>query len=684
MIIDITDDNRFLIVKGASQYELDQIRISFTKELPNSFVLKKMNLGLDTHKCFLSSFGLIPSGLYLELFKVLKKYLLAYELTPKFQEYLKSFNELSKEEFYEWANDLFEDAFNEEGNPFKPYDYQIEAAWKLLRYKKSSVEISTGGGKTLISYIIFRWTIEHKENSKVLYIVPSVDLSKQTEEKYIEYESYLKPEKRIDWTSSILKGGLRKKELEQVPKSTILIGTYQSLRKYSSDFFGKYQTCICDECLVGSTKVLKADWSFCEIKNINIGDKVITYNTKTKTKEIHQVEYKYKNLSAKENLYKIKLILNKDKKENKFQFEDEIKITGNHKVYLKNGEWKRADELQIGDIIESLYEEGVIVKSIQKLSEKEEVYNLRINSENEFNHNYFANNILVSNCHHSTAKSIRNILQKCKNLEYCFGMTGTFPVEDSYDSFLIQSLIGPIVYRFSSYSLINEEKKGTPLYIIFELMAYASKEDRLELYKQRLKKLERPEDITVGLKCLNSEQKYINDNHSRMEYIAKLATKTKKNTLILFGEVGSGYGKEIYNYINEHAPSKVVYYCDGGTDSKVRDNYKAMMEKDTSGNTILVASIGTMGEGIDIKNLWNIFLVNTAKSERLVRQICGRGLRQYPGKDKVVLFDFVDDLRYYEKGGEGFRENYMWKHYKEREKIYKEQKFPIFKQKVAF
>jgi superfamily II DNA or RNA helicase len=91
---------------------------------------------------------------------------------------------------------------------------------------------------------------------------------------------------------------------------------------------------------------------------------------------------------------------------------------------------------------------------------------------------------------------------------------------------------------------------------------------------------------------------------------------------------------------------------------------------------VLVASIGTFGEGIDLSNIWSIFLVNSAKSERLVRQICGRGLRKYPGKEKTLLFDFVDDLRYTMDGR--YEDNYMWKHYKERKKIYKEQNFPTY------
>ena len=135
--------------------------------------------------------------------------------------------------------------------------------------------------------------------------------------------------------------------------------------------------------------------------------------------------------------------------------------------------------------------------------------------------------------------------------------------------------------------------------------------------------------------------------------------------------------KNFVNYAN------IVYGIDeSGNPMNIRDYYKAQCENDDTGNTVLVASIGTFGEGIDLCNIWSIFLVNSAKSERLVRQICGRGLRQYPGKDKTLLFDFVDDLRFTMDGR--YEDNYMWKHYKERKKIYKEQNFPTYEQTISF
>jgi superfamily II DNA or RNA helicase len=71
--------------------------------------------------------------------------------------------------------------------------------------------------------------------------------------------------------------------------------------------------------------------------------------------------------------------------------------------------------------------------------------------------------------------------------------------------------------------------------------------------------------------------------------------------------------------------------------------------------------------------MWNIFLVESTKSDNIMAQLLGRGMRTFEGKDKTVLVDFVDDFRY----GNGFyQDNYLYKHGKERIEIYCKRGFP--------
>lgn len=318
------------------------------------------------------------------------------------------------------------------------------------------------------------------------------------------------------------------------------------------------------------------------------------------------------------------------------------------------------------------------IKKINKIDYRGDVYNLRIKSDNDLNHNYIANDICVSNCHHSAARSIRTIMKKSLNYKYCVGLTGTFPKEGSYDNFIIQTYIGPLVHQLTSYELINKENKATPIYIVGMELNYLDDEIKSNLFD--LRKNKDKDDISFANKLLMMEKKFARESRKRLLYICDVINKTTKNSLIIFSDVQNNYGKNVYEYLKLET-DKSVFYIDGGTPTKNRDYYISEMEQDINGNTVIVASIGTFSEGVDIANLWNIFVIETTKSDRLISQIIGRGMRNFPGKDKVMLFDFYDNFDY----GNGYQKTcYLMRHAKERFSIYKKRKFPtkIFKIKL--
>lgn len=668
MKVDITFDNNYFVISSDYIFELNVIRRAFTREIPNAWMLKKITDIQITDREFMNKYNMISTNLWLEIIKVAKKFNIAMEMTPAAQNFLNQFT-LKFEDFKSYIDDIFEGAENEEGKEFKPYDYQVKAAYTLLKYKKCCGEISTSGGKTLISFMIFKYLIDTQGIDNILYIVPSVDLANQSAVQYERYESYLKKHNH-NWEIGILRSGLTKKQKAKVESCNILFGTFQSLCKRKKEFFDRFGGCICDECCHPDTLITMADGNKKKISDVVKGDKVFTYNEETKQKEIHEVDYVYKNLSSHEVIYEL------EKEDGTF-----IKLTGNHKVLTKNRGYVRVDDLNVDDEILNL-EFSIHIKNIKVLEYKGDVYNLRIKSDNDLNHNYYANDLCISNCHHlGNAASIKNILYNMSNLKYSIGVTGTFPKETMYENLYIQSVVGPVVYKLTADQLINTEKRGTPIYAVIQYLKWADQQTKETMYIYRANK--NPMDITAGSKVLKIERKTVNESYTRLKYICDQVINTKKNALVLFGDIKYGYGKKVYDYIKDNS-SKDVYYTDGNTPNKTRDYYKQCMEEDTSGNTVIVASINTFGEGIDIKNLWSIFLVDTAKSERLVRQICGRGIRLYPGKDKVVIFDFVDDIRYSADPNKRYKDNYLWRHGQERKKIYLEQHFPVYEQKVNF
>lgn len=122
-----------------------------------------------------------------------------------------------------------------------PYDYQVKAAWLILKYRQSLSELATRSGKTLVAYIVFRYMLENGAN-KILLIVPSIHLVKQGVEDFKQYKEFFQTE--TVWAKG-----------EFCESSNITIGTYQSLvqradkksKKYDPKFFDKYDVVCVDE-----------------------------------------------------------------------------------------------------------------------------------------------------------------------------------------------------------------------------------------------------------------------------------------------------------------------------------------------------------------------------------------------------------------------------------------------------
>ena len=539
MNVDITYDNQYLVCSSDYPYELQLLRNFLTREISNAWLLKKKMPYINTERCFINEYGMVPVGLWLEIIQFCKQYNINLVMTEGLTNYINQF-QLDYQAFHIYIDEMFKDAespiYDDDGNiegyvPFKPREYQIKAAYTLIKYRKACGEISTSGGKTLISFMLFKYFIDMGVK-KVLYIVPSVDLATQSAEKYEQYESYLKKHKH-NWEIGILHAGLKKAEREKVESCNVLFGTFQSLCKRDETFFKDFGACISDE------------------------------------------------------------------------------------------------------------------------------------------------------CHHNSADSLKKVLSKCINLRYSVGVTGTFPKSNTIENIEIQSYIGPVVYRLTSDQLINEEHAATPIYVVFQILNWATIEEKRQLYYNRAQKKTNEDDLTLGNKLMKQEQEFVNNSYTRLKYIGDLAIKMAKNTLIIFGDVKGGYGKKLAEYIKENS-DKNVYYVDGGTPTENRDYYKRKMSEDSSGKTIIVGSIGTFGEGIDVPSIESIFLVNSAKSERMVRQVVGRGIRNASGKEKCILYDFVDDLRYSEDKKKRYYDNYMWSHYKTRKTIYTEHKFPTYEQRFDF
>jgi len=296
------------------------------------------------------------------------------------------------------------------------------------------------------------------------------------------------------------------------------------------------------------------------------------------------------------------------------------------------------------------------IKRIIKIENPDKVYNLRIKSEDGENHSYIANDIVVSNCHTAKTVSVKNVIEKCRDSVYRFGLSGTVQEDNSADFTTIVALLGPMVKSIPPKFLFKEGY-ATPVKFKIMVMDYQNEDIKSKLYDiRRSREME-------GSQILALEKNIAIQSKARFDFVMKLAKSTSKNTLILFSNIKDQYGKKMYNWLRENT-DKMCFYVDGSVSQDHRDFFKKQMEEGE--DRILIASFTTFSTGISIKNIHNIFFTESYKSEIIIKQSIGRGMRQIKGKDSFNIVDIVDDLTFDK------HPNLLYKHGKTRLEFYKQ------------
>ena len=311
------------------------------------------------------------------------------------------------------------------------------------------------------------------------------------------------------------------------------------------------------------------------------------------------------------------------------------------------------------------------------------------------------------------------ILPAAINCKYRFGFTGTMPPGYA-DKLAILGAIGPHKKFINAQGLINRGL-ATPVEIKMLFLNY-NDEDK-EKFKKIFKKNKYQEEL-----------KFIENHKKRNELLAKYINKISNsgNTLVMFTKVEHGkllmeeflkykFGLKTVKFLDkitpkylneisqsENIPDKIfintelnkrqisyikksvlsldmfdvlekydVFLIYGGVEADVREEIRNILEQKES--AIVFASYGTMSTGVSINRIHNIILASTTKSPIRLQQTVGRGMRKYTDKDKVKIWDFIDDLSRTNKYGNIIEssKNYCLKHSDERLSLYIDNGYPI-------
>lgn len=296
-------------------------------------------------------------------------------------------------------------------------------------------------------------------------------------------------------------------------------------------------------------------------------------------------------------------------------------------------------------------------------------------SLSKLNNHFFddIDGVCVDESHYTSAVSIQKILNKMKNTHFRFGVSGTTKVKnvDNAGSFTIQGSLGPFCNSVTNHFLTT---KGytTPVEVRALVLNYLKPELKEKLRNIKYNKSAKPTTL------LKIERKIVTEHTRRFRFLIDKIKSSSGNNLVLFADVSGKYGHRIYEKLCEELDdSKQIFYIDGSTPKEIREVYRNEAAKNDT-ETIIVASFGVFSTGIDIPNINNIFLTESFKSQVIIKQSIGRGMRKDGVKTKVVVYDLVDDFRI---PGSKYQ-NYLYKHFLSRCEIYKSEKFNFNKIKI--
>lgn len=248
--------------------------------------------------------------------------------------------------------------------------------------------------------------------------------------------------------------------------------------------------------------------------------------------------------------------------------------------------------------------------------------------------------------HTYKADVVLSVMEGFVNTKYRLGTTGT--IDDAkLNALVLTGLMGPI-YQVTTTSDLMKDGHVVKLAINCVNLIYPEnicKEYKGMDYKEEI-------NFLIGYKPRNA-------------FIARLCSTVPGNILVLFNFVDR-HGQVLVDLIKEQT-KRPVFFIHGKVGPKEREEIRILLNNEK--DAIVVATSSLMSTGVNIPAIDNIVFAIPSKSTIRIRQSIGRGLRLKEGKDKCILWDISDDLRYKKY------QNTTLRHFEDRLAIYSKEKF---------
>ena len=225
--------------------------------------------------------------------------------------------------------------------------------------------------------------------------------------------------------------------------------------------------------------------------------------------------------------------------------------------------------------------------------------------------------VIMDECHHGGALVAESVLREV-NAKYVYGMTATPKRNDGLEKKVYMQL-GDVRYRFTAKEKAELQRIKHYVYPRFTRLVNIGDEWSInEAYKAVITSETRNKMIIDdAVDCVNKGKSPI------------VITKFKEHAEML--------KKSFENKADN------VFLLQGGRGNKERENIRKAMLNIPKDESLIVVAIGQyIGEGFNFPRLDTMLLATPISWSGNVEQYAGRLHRDYEGKEKVVIYDYVD------------------------------------------
>ena len=413
--------------------------------------------------------------------------------------------------------------------------------------------------------------------------------------------------------------------------------TIYSAQSVTEDLVKDTKVMLVDECLTYDTLIRMSDGlqksigDLVEKRDKSRSYRVITYNTETGEKEFKTITNFYKIPAQNKTLMLVLIKLGNRTLR--------IKCTDDHAFFIKDKKiYVKARELITGyEVIlfdNNQFVTGTVFKAVIFVKKEQFVYDIEV----EDNHNFFANDILVHNCHHLPCNMLSNISKWCSDAYYRVGVSATPWRSDGADL-----LIDAVCNKQRPETKISASDLIQKNYLV-PCTIYWIKQHK----------------IVNGKNYNNVYKEAIVNNMDRNLNIVQIAYQMRKtkDSIILILIQRVEHGEILLELLKRYIPSNSFTVNAAGINGriqKVRVNEIEFLSGDDNAlkrNAVLEAVrnkqckilLGTtiFDEGLDLPAADCLILAGAGKSSTRALQRIGRVLRKHPGKQRAYVYDFLD------------------------------------------